>query len=168
MGFSICGMSSSEVNWSESHSAVSYSLQPQGLHSPWNSPGQSIGVSSLSLLQGIFPAQGLEPRSGFNWTLHCRQILYQLSHRGSPRILEWIAYPFSSGSSWPRNQTWVSCFSGRFFTNWTLGSKSTDSMVIAHGLGCSTARGIFLDQGSKPCLLHWEVVFLPLNQQGRP
>ena len=43
---------------------------------------------------GIFP--GL---------LHCRQILYQLSHKGSPRILEWVPYPFSSGSSWPRNQT---------------------------------------------------------------
>ena len=34
------------------------------------------------------------------------------------RILEWVAYPFSSGSSWPRNQTRVSCIAGRFFTNW--------------------------------------------------
>ena len=33
--------------------------------------------------------------------LRCRQILYQLSHRGSPRILEWVAYPFSSGSPNP-------------------------------------------------------------------
>ena len=33
--------------------------------------------------------------------LHCRWILYQLSHKGSPRILEWVAYPFSSGSSQP-------------------------------------------------------------------
>ena len=31
--------------------------------------------------------------------LHCRRILYHLSHKGSPRILEWVAYPFSSGSS---------------------------------------------------------------------
>ena len=37
--------------------------------------------------------------------LHCRQILYQLSHQGSPRILEWAAYPFSRGSFWPRNWT---------------------------------------------------------------
>ena len=29
----------------------------------------------------------------------CRQILYQLRHKGSPRILEWVAYPFSSRSS---------------------------------------------------------------------
>ena len=34
------------------------------------------------------------------------------------RILEWVAYPFSRGSSQPRNQTWVSCIAGRFFTSW--------------------------------------------------
>ena len=61
-----------------------------GLHSPWNSLGQNTGVGSLSLLQGIFPTQGSNPG-----LLHCRQILYQLSHKGSPRILEWVAYPFS-------------------------------------------------------------------------
>ena len=60
--------------------------------SPWNSPGQSTGVGSLSLLQGIFPTQGSNP--GLS---HCRRILYQLSHQGSPRILAWVAYPFSRG-----------------------------------------------------------------------
>ena len=48
---------------------------------------------------GDLPNPGIEPRSP-----HCGWILYQLSHKGSPRILEWVAYPFSSGSSWPRNQ----------------------------------------------------------------
>ena len=48
----------------------------------------------ISLLQGIFSTQGLNPGLP-----HCRQILYQLSHKGSPRILEWVAYPFSSRSS---------------------------------------------------------------------
>ena len=48
--------------------------------------------------------------------LRCRQILYQLSHRGSPRILEWVAYPFSRGSSRPRNWTRVSCIADGFFT----------------------------------------------------
>ena len=61
---------------SESHSVVSDSLQPHGLYSPWNSPGQNTGVGSLSLLQGIFPTQGLNPG-----LLHCRRILYQLSHK---------------------------------------------------------------------------------------
>ena len=70
--------------------------------------------SSLSLFQGISPIHGS------NWGFpHCRQILYQLSHKGSPRILEWVAYPFSRGSSWPRNQTGVSV-TGRFFTNWAI------------------------------------------------
>ena len=51
---------------------------------------------------------------------HCRQILYQLSHKGSPRILEWVAYPFSSRSSRSRNQIRVSCTAGRLFTNWAI------------------------------------------------
>ena len=76
---------------SESCSVVSDSLQPHGLYSPWNSPGQNTGVDSLSLLQGIYPTQGSNPG-----ILDCRRILYQLSHKGSPRILEWVAYLFSS------------------------------------------------------------------------
>ena len=66
-------------NPSASHSVVSDSLQLCGLHSPWNSPGQNTGVGSLSLLQGIFPTQGLNPGLP-----HCRGILYHLSHKGSP------------------------------------------------------------------------------------
>ena len=85
------------------------------LCSPWNSPGQNTGVGNLSLLQGIFLNQGLNPA-----LLHCRWILYQLSHQGSPRILEWVACPFSSRSPRPKNLTGVSCISGRFFTNWDL------------------------------------------------
>ena len=97
---------------SESRSVTSDSLQPHGLYSPWNSPGQNTRVGSLSRLQGIFPTQGSNPDLP-----HCRHILYQLSHKGSPRILEWVAYPFSSGSSQPRDQTRVSCNAGRFFTS---------------------------------------------------
>ena len=76
---------------------MSDSLWPHGLYSPWNSPGQNTGVGSPSLLQEIFPTQGFNP--GF---LHFRWILYQLSHRWSPRILEWVAYPFSSTGK-PKN-----------------------------------------------------------------
>ena len=61
-------------------------------------PDQNTGVGSLFLFQGVFLTQGSNPG-----LLHCRQILYQLSHKGSPRILEWAAYPFSRGSFWPRN-----------------------------------------------------------------
>ena len=48
--------------------------------------------------RGSFPTQGSNPGLPY-----CRRILYQLSHKGSPRMLEWVAYPFSSGSSRPRN-----------------------------------------------------------------
>ena len=68
-------------NESASRSVVSDSLQPNGLHSPWNSPGQNTGVGSLSLLQVIFPTQGSNPGLP-----HCRRILYQLSHEGSPAL----------------------------------------------------------------------------------
>ena len=67
---------------------------------------------SLSLLQGIFPAQGSNPGLP-----HYRRILYPLSHQGSPKILEGGAYPFSSGFSFdfqPRNRTRVFCIAGRF------------------------------------------------------
>ena len=77
---------------------------------PWDSPGKNTGVGCHFLLQGIFPTQGSDPG-----LLHCRQILYQLSLQGSPRILEWVAYPFSSGSSQPRNWKGVSWIAGGFF-----------------------------------------------------
>ena len=91
---------------------MSNSLQPHGLYSSWNSLGHNTGVGSLSLLQGIFPTQGLN--SGFP---HCRQILYQLSHYGSPGILEWVTYSFSSRSFQLRNKTRVSCTADRFYTS---------------------------------------------------
>ena len=96
----------------ESHSVASDALQPHGLYIPWNFPGQNSEVGSLSLLHGIFPTQGLNPGAP-----HCREVLYQLSHKGSPRILEWVVYPFSSGSSWLRNQNGVSCTAGNFLKN---------------------------------------------------
>ena len=80
-----------------------------------DSPGKNTGVGCYSLLLGIFWTHG--------WNLgllHCRRILYQLSHQGSAWILECVAYPFSRGSSWPRDWTGVSCIAGRFFINWAL------------------------------------------------
>ena len=101
--------------WNESRSVASDSLWPHDLYGPWNSPGQNTGVGSLSLLQGIFPTQGLNPGLP-----QCRRILYQLSPKWSPRILEWVAYPVSSGSSWPRNWTGISCIADGFFTSWAV------------------------------------------------
>ena len=114
--------------WSESqsHWVVSDPLWPHRLYSPWNSPGQNTGVGSLSLLQGIFPTPGPNPSLPYY-----RRILYQLKHKGSPGILERLAYPFSSRSSRPRNPTRVSCVAGGFFTDWTIwgGAKQKNNMV---------------------------------------
>ena len=87
-----------------SHSVVSDSFWLHALSNPpgssvhGDSPGKNTGVSCHALLQGIFPTQGSNPSLP-----HCRQILYHLNHQGSPRILEWVDYPFFRGSSWSRN-----------------------------------------------------------------
>ncbi|XP_070654617.1 regulator of microtubule dynamics protein 2 isoform X8 [Bos indicus] len=73
---------------------------------------KNTGVGSISLLQGSLPTQESNPGLP-----HRKQILYRLSHQGSPRILEWVAYSFSRGSSPSRNQTRVSCIAGRLFTS---------------------------------------------------
>ena len=132
---------------SVSHSVMPNSLWSHGLWlarflSPWNSPDKNTGRGCHSLFQEIFPTQGLNPR-----LLHCRQILYCLSHQGKwkwnhsvvsnslwpmdcslpsssvhgilqARILEWVAISFSRGCSQPRDQTWVSRIGGRCFNLW--------------------------------------------------
>ena len=70
--------------WALRHSVVSASVGPHGLQPtrllcPWDSPGKNTRVCCHALLQGIFPVQGLNPGLP-----HCRQILYHLSHQGSP------------------------------------------------------------------------------------
>ena len=89
------------------------SLRPHGLYSPWNSPGQNTKVSNLSFLQGIIPNPGIELRSS---TLQVDSLLAEPP--GKPQNTERVAYSFSSGSSWPRNRTRVSCFAGTFFISW--------------------------------------------------
>ena len=97
-----------------------------------------LWVGCHALLQGIFPTQGSNPGRP-----HCRWILYHLGNQGSTWILKWVACPFSRGSSQPRNRTGVSCFAGRFFTNWALpgmpnkvvvGNKIIFSLVLVNGL----------------------------------
>ena len=50
----------------------------------------------------------------------------------------------------------------------STGSRRAGSVVVAHGPGCSAACGIFPDQGSNPCPLHWQADFQPLRHQGSP
>ena len=48
------------------------------------------------------------------------------------------------------------------------GSRRAGSVIVAHGLSCSAACGIFPDQGSNPCALHWQADFQPLCHEGSP
>ena len=64
-------------------------LQPARLLCPWNSPGKNSGVGRHSLLQEIIPTQGLNPG-----LLHCRQILYHMSHQGKPWLCQAFILPF--------------------------------------------------------------------------
>ena len=50
----------------------------------------------------------------------------------------------------------------------STGSRHAGSVVVAHGPSCSAACGIFPDQGSNPCALHWQADSQPLRHQGSP
>ena len=78
------------------------------------------GILQARILEWVpfpFSRESSQPRDRTQVYLHCRQILYQLSHKGSPRILEGVTYAFSSRFSEPRNRTRVSCIASGFFTN---------------------------------------------------
>ena len=70
---------------------MDYSLPCSSVHR--DSPGQNTGVGCHALLHRIFPTQGLNPG-----LMHCRWILYHLSHQGNPQILEW---PIPSPGDFP-------------------------------------------------------------------
>ena len=88
-----------------------------------------------------FSRESSQPRDQSQVYPYCRRILYQLSHKGSPRILEWEAYPFSSGSSQLRSQTRVSCVAGRFFTKWAtrkpLSEVAQSCSTLCDPMDCS-------------------------------
>ena len=140
------------VSWVNTGWSSPDSLQPRELYNPWNSQGQNNGVDSCSLLQEIFPTQGSNPSLP-----HCRWILYQLSHKGSPRILEWVAYPFSNRSFQPRNRAGVSCIAGRLFTNWAIRDARTRQKVDGTSKGWNPAHTLFAKPYTPPLSsMHWE------------
>ena len=102
--------------------------------------------------------QGLNPG-----LLHCRQILYQLSHKGSPRILEWVVFPFSRGSSEP----------GIELRSPTLQADSLPAEPQRKpkntGVGSlSLLQQVFLTQESNRGLLHCRQILYKLSYQRSP
>ena len=134
---------------------------PMDYISPWNSSGQNTRLCSLSLLQGIFPTQGSNPSLP-----QCRQILYQLSHKGSPKILEWVAYPFSSGYSWPRNLTRVSSTASGFFINWSV-REAQDTELYKKDLNDPDNHDsviTHLDPDIQICEVKWDLEGITMNK----
>ena len=97
---------------------------------PWTVAHQaplSIGILQATILKwvampssrGSSQPRDRTPVSHIAGLPHRRQIVYRLSHQGSPRIPEWLAYPFSRAVSWPRNRTSVAYIAGEFLTSWT-------------------------------------------------
>ena len=111
-------------------SAIPWAVQPILYWIQYS--GQNTVGGSHSLLQGIFPTQGSNPG-----LLHCRQILYQLSHQGSPRILEWVVYPFSRESSRPSNQTAVFWIVGNSSPAEVLGKPLIRPLPIEYAYVCA-------------------------------
>ena len=98
-------------------------LRPHGLYSPWNSPGQNIGVGSLSLLQGIFQTQG--SNSGL---LHCRCILYQLSHKGSKVLVKTYTNQHYLSMKCTFSRVFVSTGEGKENGLWGSGMKDINQI----------------------------------------
>ena len=130
-----------KMEWSESCSVVSDSLLPHGLW-PWTSPGQNTGVDSFSLLQGIFPTQGLNP------DLHSRQIL-------GKQKMEW-------------SEVTQSCLTLGDPMDCSLpGSSPWDFPGNSTGVGCHfLLQRIFSTQGCNPGLPHCRQTLDRLCHQG--
>ena len=79
------------------------------------------------------------------------------------RILEWVAFPFSRGSSQPRDGTQVSCIAGGFLTSWATGKPKN---IGVGSLSC--LQQIFLAQESNQGLLHCRQSLYQLSYKGSP
>jgi len=108
---------------------------------PCNSPGENTTVSNHSLPQGIFPTQGSNPGLP-----HCRRILDQLSHQGSPET-----YSFTH----PDNST------HRLYSPWNCSGQNTEVGSL------SLLQGIFPTQGLNPGLPHCRRILDQLSHKGR-
>ena len=144
----------------------------------WNSLGQNTGMGSLSLLQGIFPTQGSNPGLP-----HCRQILYQLSHKRTPKSERENSSVMSlSYSPWksPGQNTGVGSHipSPEGLPNPGMEPSSPalqeDSLPAEPqgksrntGVGSlSLLQGLFPTQGWNPALLHCRQSLYQLSYQG--
>ena len=110
---------------------------------------------------------------------HCQALLVQLSQYsvffcfffliygcvGSSFLCEGFLQLWQAGATLHRG-AWASHHRSLLLRS--TGSRRASSVVVAHGLSCSAACGLFPDQGSNPCPLHWQADSQPLRHQGSP
>ena len=150
------------------------------MRTPWNSPGKNTGVGSHSHLQGILPTQGSNPG-----LLHCRQILYHLSHQEKQKQFDFLfCYRFSQVRP-PHPQQEVGfllieecvcvCSISHirlFVAPWTAACQDPLSMGFPRqeywsGLPCPAPGGL-TDTGINTSVLHWQAGYLLLSHLGSP
>ena len=108
-----------------SSNGVSHSVVSDPLVTPWTVARQallSMEFSRQEYWSGLpMPSPGDLPDPGVNLGFPTLQADSLPSESpGSTRMLKWVTYCFCRGSSWPRDQTWVSCMAGRFFPVWAI------------------------------------------------
>ena len=162
---------------SESPSVLSDFLRPHGLYRPWNSPDQNTGVGSCSLLQGIFLTQGSNPGLPYR-----KQILYQLSHQGSPctrrvwkrsehfDLVTGNLFCFYLGL-WMCHLIWESSASGRIMLICRFAYFCIPNVIGSHYNSCSPlgmVAGALLDFLPHPVLLrnHWQTLLSTFKVYG--
>ena len=143
---------------------------------PWDFPGKNTGVDCHFLLQGIFPTQGSNPG-----LLHCRWMLYCLSHQGSPisdqlcaneNFSEILFYICSPGKIKIVLKVKVKSLSRvqLFVTPWTVATRLLcpwDFPGNSTGVDCHfLLQGMFPTQGLNPGLPHCRQTLYPLSHQG--
>ena len=103
-------------------------------------PAAHARILCPALSPGVYPssricmsAESIQPCLTLNDPLDCGPPGSSVHGVLQARIPEWVAIPFSRGSSRPRNQTWVSCTADRFLTIWATGEALSS---CTHTYGC--------------------------------
>ena len=113
-----------------------HGLQPTRLLCPCNSPGKNTGVDCQSLLQGIFPTQGLKPG-----LLHCRKILYCLSYHGSRReVRPRNVVVRQECDWWMPSRGWLDCKPFQLYPNITCFQTRATNVWVIIPIGIKTFK----------------------------
>ena len=140
---------------------------PGSERAPGGGRGNPLHYSCLENPMDIGACWTMVHRVAKSWTQltwlskEARGVLFSCSVWTS---LRWFLLLWSAGSRAQGLQLWQHMGSVMV----APGLWSTGSIVVVRWLSCSTACGIFPDQGSNPCLLHWQVDSLPLSHLGSP